>query len=549
MLGTTSNLNVYDCIFNFTSDVCKMKMAKAEINMENLIRDVPSKMRERFGEICFAKTSENAHWWPALIFDPRSFLHNPEVVDLARRNIGKRYLVFFFENQDAFAAIPVKWIVSWEEGVNKGFDRGKSVRNASVSRKAQFFRAMNLAMEGLEDEPEFTDSSDEDDLATENSSPRLKYPTKWSTLSVYDFDPDFDWGPLKEEALREAEAVSPSQYPKVLTRTVNILPSGNWQVTIFIGRPRESHHFSTFDCPYKACFASDRLEKKLELAMINAMRKHGIYLPPELNGEPAPSIFDFDPWFDWKKLRKQALKEIEGSRLNLRKKLEYPEVKKLIITTQEGRFVGHSYIGNRVLHLCVYTDRRKVLRVMDIFQKKMNLAFLEAQKNKKNDDENPRLSSNVAGRVENKPSESASTTVTTNPAGAAESTEPAEPESFGTFTDKRPSRARYRSVSRSKSNVQENTEIFHSLSSKLSTDNTDQKIEKSDEAIETPAQEDANTKWQDQEGTNRDCDADGTEEKHDLPEWKSAHLKDHERDELLMNVAMCRYYLLPLSEL
>ena len=108
-------------------------------------------MTERFGEICFAKSAENAHWWPALIFDPRSFLHNREVVELTRRNLGKRYLVFFFENQDAFAAIPKAWIMTWEEACDKGYDKGKSVRNASKSRKEQFEKAMDLANEAFED--------------------------------------------------------------------------------------------------------------------------------------------------------------------------------------------------------------------------------------------------------------------------------------------------------------------------------------------------------------------------------------------------------------
>ncbi len=126
-------------------------MGKAEEEFGMLLKNIPPQMVERFGEVCFAKSAEYAHWWPALIFDPRSFLHNREVVELARRNLGKRFLVFFFENQDAFAAIPEKWILTWNEAVKKQYDEGKSVQNASMDRKLQFQRAMDLAREALED--------------------------------------------------------------------------------------------------------------------------------------------------------------------------------------------------------------------------------------------------------------------------------------------------------------------------------------------------------------------------------------------------------------
>ena len=60
--------------------------------------------------------------------------------------------MYFFENQDAFAAIPEKWVLTWNEAVKKQYDKGKSVQNASMSRKEQFQRAMDLANEALEDD-------------------------------------------------------------------------------------------------------------------------------------------------------------------------------------------------------------------------------------------------------------------------------------------------------------------------------------------------------------------------------------------------------------
>ena len=89
-----------------------------------------------------------------MIFDPRSFLQNIQVVDLCKRNLGKKNLVFYFENQEAFAAVPDAWIVTWEEGCRKEYDKGKPVRSASKQRQEQYqagLEAARLAMLGSAD--------------------------------------------------------------------------------------------------------------------------------------------------------------------------------------------------------------------------------------------------------------------------------------------------------------------------------------------------------------------------------------------------------------
>mmetsp|Transcript_22941 Transcript_22941/g.48531 ORF Transcript_22941/g.48531 Transcript_22941/m.48531 type:complete len:534 (+) Transcript_22941:3-1604(+) len=219
-------------------DTCKARMAKAEIDIEKLIRRVPPEMKKRFGEICFAKSAENAHWWPALIFDPRSFLHNDEVVKLAHKNLGKRYLVFFFENQDAFAAIPKTWIIPWETGVKKEFDKGKSVRHASKARKQQFERAMDLANEAFADVAAgvYSDSETEFDSQLDNRSDGFSQKNGQDIISsapreiqgestIFDLDPSFDWRSVRDEVLREINTASPSQYPAEtsdITRSLTI---------------------------------------------------------------------------------------------------------------------------------------------------------------------------------------------------------------------------------------------------------------------------------------------------------------------------------------
>lgn len=107
-----------------------------------------------------------------MLFDPRTFLHNKDVVELCKRNLGKRFLVFFFENQDAFAAVPKSWIIPWDEGVKKGFDKGKTVRNGSKAGQEQYEQALEaarLAMLGSTDvESKHSDSSPEESIESQH---------------------------------------------------------------------------------------------------------------------------------------------------------------------------------------------------------------------------------------------------------------------------------------------------------------------------------------------------------------------------------------------
>ncbi|KAL3921119.1 MAG: hypothetical protein SGILL_002915, partial [Bacillariaceae sp.] len=124
---------------------CSKRISKDRKELTKLIKTVPEEMRSRFGEVCFSKNSSGSQWWPAMIFEPRSFLQNRDVVELCKRNLGKRNLVFYFENQEAFAAVPDSWIVTWEEGVMKEYDKGKPVRTASKQRQEQYQQALEAA--------------------------------------------------------------------------------------------------------------------------------------------------------------------------------------------------------------------------------------------------------------------------------------------------------------------------------------------------------------------------------------------------------------------
>jgi len=252
-------------------DSCKLRMGKAEEEFGSLFRNVPPEMSERFGEICFAKSAENAHWWPALIFDPRSFLHNREVVDLARKNLGKRYLVFFFENQDAFAAIPKKWIMTWDQALEKEFDKGRSVRKASKSRKEQFERAMKLANGANEEGSSHDSESDDMEFDSQSDSESSSSPRIPRVIGVeptiFDLRPDFDWKPIRNEVRREVEAASPSKYTEMVEDEINVTlrASGKSQAQMFMsGRHL---YIGLFSDQLKAALAVKLFQEKMKTAM------------------------------------------------------------------------------------------------------------------------------------------------------------------------------------------------------------------------------------------------------------------------------------------
>lgn len=230
-------------------------------------------MMDRFGEICFAKSAENAHWWPALIFDPRSFLHNAEVVELARKNLGKRFLVFYFENQDAFAAIPKTWIMSWEEGIEREFDKGKSVKHASSNRRHQFQRAMDAAKMAFEDDS--VDSTDSPSKSNPNGAGKYfqMNDDNGEQLSIEREEnapackevSSREWQLIKQEILAEADRTSPSRYPTIIddeiSKGLSLKASGKWQAHPFIRG--KSRYLGMFANRLKGAFAIQLVRNRL----------------------------------------------------------------------------------------------------------------------------------------------------------------------------------------------------------------------------------------------------------------------------------------------
>lgn len=113
--------------------------------MDHLVAALPPSYTSRFGEICWASGGPGYGWWPACIYDPR--LTEPRTRLHARKYVGKRHLVYFFQCLDApFDLLPNSKILSWEEGVAEGHYIGRTAKAAGRKRYVCFQEALQAAI-------------------------------------------------------------------------------------------------------------------------------------------------------------------------------------------------------------------------------------------------------------------------------------------------------------------------------------------------------------------------------------------------------------------
>jgi hypothetical protein len=235
-------------------DKCITLIERDGDQLDALILKLPAEMVARFGEIVWAKTGDKGQWWPSLIFDPRSFLGNAEVVELAKQNLGKRHLVYFFETPDAFGAIQDGWILKWNIGIERQYDIGKPVQGANKKRIHQFRLALQAATTAQEDSfriPELGRASDPLDsdcriFGVENSvvqkaSTESQGDVEWScfhqqenpTIPEGSSQLESNWLSARQYALAKVASLrhEPPVYMGDETfKGINKRSSGKWQV-------------------------------------------------------------------------------------------------------------------------------------------------------------------------------------------------------------------------------------------------------------------------------------------------------------------------------
>jgi hypothetical protein len=121
-----------------------MAWTEDDDGLERLVCALSPTFTERFGEVCWAYGGAGFGWWPSIIYDPRSVVGGAR--ELARKNIGKRHLVYFFECFDApWTVLTSTKITSWEKGLQDDLHLGKAARSAGKIRHDMFIRALQAA--------------------------------------------------------------------------------------------------------------------------------------------------------------------------------------------------------------------------------------------------------------------------------------------------------------------------------------------------------------------------------------------------------------------
>ncbi len=112
--------------------------------LEKLVSALSPTFTSRFGEVCWAQGGVGFGWWPVFIYDPRWTVGTAR--DLARKNLGKRHLVYFFECHDApFAVLTNAKLTKWEDGLMEDYHMGKTARSAGKVRLQSFQQALQAA--------------------------------------------------------------------------------------------------------------------------------------------------------------------------------------------------------------------------------------------------------------------------------------------------------------------------------------------------------------------------------------------------------------------
>jgi hypothetical protein len=112
--------------------------------LDKLVCALPPAFTSRFGQVCWAQGGAGFGWWPAFIYDPRLTVGSAR--QLARKNLGKRHLVYFFECHEApFCVLTNSKLTIWEHGLIDDYHLGKAAKAAGRARTTIFQQALQAA--------------------------------------------------------------------------------------------------------------------------------------------------------------------------------------------------------------------------------------------------------------------------------------------------------------------------------------------------------------------------------------------------------------------
>jgi len=129
--------------YSTTTAQCRIPTYEDD-GLDKLVSALPPSFTHRFGEIVWAQGGVGFGWWPAFIYDPRLTVGSAR--QLARKHLGKRHLVYFFECHDApFSCVIESKLASWDDGIVEDYHMGKTAKASGRARIRLFQQAMQAA--------------------------------------------------------------------------------------------------------------------------------------------------------------------------------------------------------------------------------------------------------------------------------------------------------------------------------------------------------------------------------------------------------------------
>ena len=142
---TTSNILKTSLHTMTHTDNCKrLHATRDDDGLDSLVSALPPSYTSRFGEIVWAAGGVGFGWWPACVYDPRLTVGGAR--QLARKNLGKRHLIYFFEcNEAPFTVLGDNRLTKWDDGFIEEYDLGKVAKSGGKNRYTHFERALHVA--------------------------------------------------------------------------------------------------------------------------------------------------------------------------------------------------------------------------------------------------------------------------------------------------------------------------------------------------------------------------------------------------------------------
>ncbi|KAL7509608.1 hypothetical protein ACHAXN_006565 [Cyclotella atomus] len=215
-------------------DNCKqLHSVKDDDGLDSLVSALPPEYTSRFGEIVWAAGGNGFGWWPACIYDPRLTVGGAR--QLARKNLGKRHLIYFFECNDApFTCLGDSRLTKWEAGFIEEYDLGKTAKSGNKNKAVLFEKALSLAQ--MENERPIELRMD----WNHQTEPQLKIPKSKAPTSSPTSQQSAENHPKKKQKIHAADGTSTTMTTSSVTGTDNTTSVNRKSINVAQGSLIES---------------------------------------------------------------------------------------------------------------------------------------------------------------------------------------------------------------------------------------------------------------------------------------------------------------------